>query len=215
VFIWYIFPVLVSCTKKNLATLFGSPTHFFSKLVREKRTLGYFCNFQNLPKVNNRPTGENSPNLPTFHQIFRLWIHFLRGSPKLIWSKGKFFVKQNSAVLSLLRISLICRVRFGERGSLIPFCVSSRVARWHMFKIPNFPIWVNFWGSCNGRCWRIYGHLVYFVAIWSILWLFGIFMVIWYIFTRFCLLYKEKSGNPGLQPFPGFKDETFGSANYC
>jgi hypothetical protein len=36
------------------------------------------------------------------------------------------------------------------------------------------------------------GHLVYFVAIWYILWPFGIFcghlvqfMVIWYIFTRF------------------------------
>jgi hypothetical protein len=38
----------------------------------------------------------------------------------------------------------------------------------------------------------------------SILWLFGIFcghlvylMVIWYIFSRFGMLYAEKSGNPG------------------
>jgi hypothetical protein len=43
------------------------------------------------------------------------------------------------------------------------------------------PIWVNFGGSYNGRCWYIvwplgifYSHLVYFVAIWYILWPFGI-----------------------------------------
>jgi hypothetical protein len=35
-----------------------------------------------------------------------------------------------------------------------------------------------------------YGHLVYFVAIWSILCLFGIF------FYRFGMLHGEKSGNP-------------------
>jgi hypothetical protein len=47
------------------------------------------------------------------------------------------------------------------------------------------------------------GHLVYFMAIWSILWPFGLFcghlvnfMVIWYIFPRFGMLYQEKSGNP-------------------
>jgi hypothetical protein len=28
---------------------------------------GYFCNFQTLPKVNNRPIGENSPNLVTLN----------------------------------------------------------------------------------------------------------------------------------------------------
>jgi hypothetical protein len=64
-----------------------------------------------------------------------------------------------------------------------------------------------------------FGHLVYFTAIWSILWpfwyiswqfgifcayIFGIFcgllvyfMFNWYIFPRFGLLYQEKSGNPG------------------
>jgi hypothetical protein len=50
-------------------------------------------------------------------------------------------------------------------------------------------IWVNFGGSFNGRCW-------YFI------WLFGLFfgylvpMVVWYIFSRFYILYQEKSGNP-------------------
>jgi hypothetical protein len=44
----------------------------------------------------------------------------------------------------------------------------------HIFK-PKILIWVNFAGSCNGRCWYIlwlfgvpYGHLVF-------LWPFGIF----------------------------------------
>jgi hypothetical protein len=45
------------------------------------------------------------------------------------------------------------------------------------------PIWVNFGGPCNGRCWYI-------------LWRFGIFFPFWYIFTRFGMLYQDKSGNP-------------------
>jgi hypothetical protein len=56
-------------------------------------------------------------------------------------------------------------------------CCRSRVARWFVFK-PK--IWVNFGGPCNGRYWYIlwpfglfYGNLVYFVAIWYILRLFG------------------------------------------
>jgi hypothetical protein len=44
------------------------------------------------------------------------------------------------------------------------------------------------------------GHLVYFTAIWYILWPSGIFIVIWYIFSRFGMLFKEKSGNPGFGP---------------
>jgi hypothetical protein len=46
--------------------------------------------------------------------------------------------------------------------------------------------------------------LVYFMAIWYIVWPFGIFcghsvyfMVTWYVFPRFGMLYHEKSGNPG------------------
>jgi hypothetical protein len=48
------------------------------------------------------------------------------------------------------------------------------------------------------------GHLVYSVVIWYILWSFGIFcghlvysVVIWYIYCPFGMLYKEKSGIPG------------------
>jgi hypothetical protein len=57
-----------------------------------------------------------------------------------------------------------------------------------------------------------YGHLVYFTAIWYIFCPFGIFcgnflyfvaiwyifIVIWYIFSRFGMLFKEKSGNPAV-----------------
>jgi hypothetical protein len=34
------------------------------------------------------------------------------------------------------------------------FGLSSRVARWYIFK-PKIPIWVNFGGSCNWGCWYI------------------------------------------------------------
>jgi hypothetical protein len=94
-------------------------------------------------------------------------------------------------------------------------CISSRIARWHIFK-SKIPIWVNFERSCNERCWYIwwslvyvpalwyrlwqfgifYGHLIYFMAIWYILWPFGIFyghlvyfMAIWYILWPFGIFY--------------------------
>jgi hypothetical protein len=50
-----------------------------------------------------------------------------------------------------------------------------------------------------------FGHLVYFIDIWYLLWTFGIFyghlvyfMDIWYIIPHFGMLYQEKSGNPGV-----------------
>jgi hypothetical protein len=62
---------------------------------------------------------------------------------------------------------------------------SNRVARWHIFK-PKALIWVNFGGSCNGRCWYILwpfcqcsGHLVLLVVIWYIH-----FPPIWYVAPR-------------------------------
>jgi hypothetical protein len=68
----------------------------------------------------------------------------------------------------------------------------TRVARWSVLK-PKIPIWVNFVGPQNGKCWYIlcslgvvYSHLVYF----------GNVVVLWYIFPRFGILCQEKSGNP-------------------
>jgi hypothetical protein len=64
-----------------------------------------------------------------------------------------------------------------------------RIARWHILK-PEIPIWVNFGGSCNGKCWyitcpfsRFYGYLVYYVAVWYII-LLGIFFPFWYVVPR-------------------------------
>jgi hypothetical protein len=53
-----------------------------------------------------------------------------------------------------------------------------------------------------------YGHLVYFAAIWYILWPIGTFRVLGTFFPRFGTLYQEKSGKPvqndTLQTFPFF-----------
>jgi hypothetical protein len=53
-----------------------------------------------------------------------------------------------------------------------------------------------------GKCWRVLQckMLVYFMAIWSILWPFGIFYGYLAYFSRFGMLYQEKSGNPYLDP---------------
>jgi hypothetical protein len=45
---------------------------------------------------------------------------------------------------------------------------------------------------------KIHGHLVYFIAIGYICWLFGIFVGYWVYFSRFGILHQEKSGNPDL-----------------
>jgi hypothetical protein len=51
-----------------------------------------------------------------------------------------------------------------------------------------------------GKFWRAieWKTLVYFMAIWYILWLFGNVVVIWYLFPPFGILCQEKSGNPAL-----------------
>jgi hypothetical protein len=68
--------------------------------------------------------------------------------------------------------------------------LSIRVARWFVFK-PKIQIWVNFVGSCNGRCWYIlwtlgpfYGLLLYFMDIWYSSWKFGIFFPFCYFVRR-------------------------------
>jgi hypothetical protein len=45
----------------------------------------------------------------------------------------------------------------------------TRVARWFVFK-PKIPIWINFGGPKNGKCWY-----TYCMVIWNILRSFGIF----------------------------------------
>jgi hypothetical protein len=56
-----------------------------------------------------------------------------------------------------------------------------------------------------GKFWRAldWKMFIYFMAICNILWRLGIFYDIWYIlysfgalFSGFCVMYQEKSGNP-------------------
>jgi hypothetical protein len=63
-----------------------------------------------------------------------------------------------------------------------------------MFKTkfkPKILTWVNFGGSCKGRCWYIlwtlgpfYGLLIYFMDIRYSSWKFGIFFPFWYFVRR-------------------------------
>jgi hypothetical protein len=49
----------------------------------------------------------------------------------------------------------------------------------YIFSIQKLPIWVNFEDVGT-----LYGHLVYFTAIWYIIWPFGIFFMCWYFVPR-------------------------------
>jgi hypothetical protein len=70
------------------------------------------------------------------------------------------------------------------------------VARWLVFK-PKIPIWVNFRGSCDGRCWCILWPFVRFDGHLAIFSSFLVhFMVIWYVFPVL-VSFSKKSGNPG------------------
>jgi hypothetical protein len=78
----------------------------------------------------------------------------------------------------------------------------SMAARCYIFK-PKTPIWVNFGGSKNENVAMIYGHLVYFTAIWSILRPFGLFYghlvyftAIWYILCSFWYVAQRKIWQP-------------------
>jgi hypothetical protein len=72
--------------------------------------------------------------------------------------------------------------RRSTTGARYPLQVLGNSQGGQMVK-PKFPIWLNFGVSCIRSCYYslwpfglFYGHLVYFVAIWYILWSF------WYIF---------------------------------
>jgi hypothetical protein len=81
-------------------------------------------------------------------------------------------------------------VRFASDKKVQILLYQTRVARWFAFK-PKIQIWVNFGGSCNGRCryilWTLgpfYGLLLHFMDIWYSLWKFGIFFPFWYFERR-------------------------------
>jgi hypothetical protein len=81
------------------------------------------------------------------------------------------------------------------RAQFLLGCIrSTGVARWHIFK----PNWVNLEWSCNGRWWYILCPFGQCSAISYILWPVVIFYGYLLIFSRFGMLYHEKSGNPAL-----------------
>jgi hypothetical protein len=61
-------------------------------------------------------------------------------------------------------------------------------------KNPNLGKYVE--GNILNNVGIFYGHLVYLMAIWYILWSFVIFVGHFYIFSRFGMSYQERSGNP-------------------
>jgi hypothetical protein len=91
------------------------------------------------------------------------------------------------------------------------FRAGSWVAKWFVFK-PKMPIWVNFGGPCDGRCWYILwpfglfdGHLAIFYGFLVYV------MVIWYIFPVLVSFSKKNLATlAGSRFFP----PSFGSI-YC
>jgi hypothetical protein len=95
--------------------------------------------------------------------------------------------------------------RLGCLHALLRTPVRGRVARWHI-SITKNPDLGKFWRALQCKM------LIYFMTIRSILLPYGIFvdfMVIWYIFSRFGVLYQEKSGNTGLRPPRRGREKSF------
>jgi hypothetical protein len=84
---------------------------------------------------------------------------------------------------------------------------SIRVARLFVFK-PKIQIWENFGESCNGSCLYILWTLGSFTVLCYILLTLGIVCGNLVYFSRFGILYQEKSGNPDVNAEILFKKKT-------
>jgi hypothetical protein len=124
-----------------------------------------------------------------FKPKFPIWVNF--GGPwvgkcwYILWPFGIFYGYLGYVITIcyiLCSFGTFCPVLVLCTNKNLTTLIPSRVARWHIFK-PKFPIWVNFGGACNVRCRYICGHLVYFTALWYILWPFGRFYI--WLFARF------------------------------
>jgi hypothetical protein len=102
-----------------------------------------------MPKVNNRPIGENSPNPvtlaaandrpPRHKQINFMVMQFLFASAKDLFGAIKRF-------MFIFYKVFVCEELVEPLTSSLHHrrdALRSRVARWHIFK-PKQPIWVNF-----------------------------------------------------------------------
>jgi hypothetical protein len=138
--------------------------------------------FNKMPRVNNRPIGENSPNLVT------LTVH---SSSSKSWSEVGY---DDYTLKRASRGELSCfseALTFGNVRKVSDFCwAKCRVARCFILK-PKIPIWANFWGPSMKKCWYIlwpfgvfYRHLGNIITIWYILCWFGTFYPVWVSSTK-------------------------------
>jgi hypothetical protein len=130
--------------------------------------VGYFCHFQKLLKVNNRPLGENSPNQVTLAQahqnsesdrfglLFYMMLHMYVRLPitdlqdmHMPGAGHHDLVPVFTGAPDFVYVYLVGRdMRF---VSVNPSQrVMSSVARWFIFK-PKIKIWINFGGPYFGK----------------------------------------------------------------
>jgi hypothetical protein len=60
-----------------------------------------------------------------------------------------------------------------------------------------------------------FGHLVHFTVFCYILWTFGIVRSNLVYFSPFGILYREKSGNPGIETYPRLCFQAFATPSCC
>jgi hypothetical protein len=96
-----------------------------------------------------------------------VYIHFHWTVLWLNWSWGQVANFEGSA----LQIASSEPAKFKSEFYKLRVC--HRVARWFTF-IPKIPVWVNFGGPWNGKCWYILWPFGIFTALWYNLWSFGI-----------------------------------------
>jgi hypothetical protein len=65
--------------------------HIVNRGIKKPKDVGYFCNLKKVPRVNNDPTGENSPNLVTL-VIGDLCYDFLNIFAKFLGEKNLRFL---------------------------------------------------------------------------------------------------------------------------
>jgi hypothetical protein len=131
-------------------------------------------------------TYQNGKSMPNQHKIYQSAAKYTKWSYDI--PTIQFFV--------LNRISLIYLPWKSEAvNTAIPSSLACKyLVSWvpglpdGIFSNQKIPIWVNFGGSCYGRCWYsiwpfglFFGYFVYFVATWSMLWLFGTYMFLVFV----------------------------------
>jgi hypothetical protein len=112
-----------------------------------------------------------------------LWLHKCVGIfAENSFSNGKSLLNVKESLL--VKRELLAIPTYLHSSSCVRDCPCLRSGLPDDIFNPKIPIWVNFGGSSNGRCWYIlwpyglyYCDLVYYVDIWYLH-----IMVIWYIF---------------------------------